>query len=356
MPNPNNSRGQSGFSIVELLVVFTVMLVITTSVFSLMKDSSMISLTTFEMTDAQQSLRTAHEYINRDLVLAGDRLRGISNICVRSNFVTSFLTKNAANTPCGGGTVNLPLIQSDNNVPANTVVPLVTPTTKVRSLDSDGNAALTDRINIIQIDSSFAPITVSANAIPASGGSITIPAADLARVNVGEIYFITSTAGTTFGTVTGKNLATGVLSFATGDVYGLNQAILDGPISTVSDGGLLPASIMRMRIIQYFINDKGLLIKRVFGVGGGVGHFDSVIAEHVANLQFRYILNTNDDGTSEQPVSQLSTPEQQVSVRQVEITVITETVHKLANKKRQPVSMTTTTSVRNLQFLETQQP
>lgn len=352
MTKLQNSRNQSGFSIVELMIVVTIMLIVMTSVFGLMKDSTVISMVTYEMTDSQESLRTAQEYINRDLIVAGDRLRGLNNICVRDVFVVNFLSQNPGSTPCGGGTVNVPLVQSDNDVPANTIVPLTNPVVNVRS-----NPTATDRINILQFDPSFATLTVAANAITPDGGSITVAAVDIDRFNAGEIYFISSGGRATFGTITAKNAGTGVLNFATGDPYALNQAVDGGPISFVSGGGTLPVSIMRMRIIHYFINNNGLLIRRVFGVSGGVGHFDSVISEHVTGLQFRYILNLpNPDGSAAQPVAQLLTPAQQIAVRQVEIGITTETVHPLPNGSRQPITMTTTTSVRNLQFNATQQP
>ena len=352
MKTAQGSNNQSGFSIAELLVVLTIMLIVMTSVFGLMKDSTVITMATYEMTDAQESLRTAQEYINRDLIVAGDRLRGLNNICVRNGFVTNFLTRNPGSIVCGGGTVNLPLVQSDDNVPANTPILLTNPVVNVRS-----NPALTDRINILQVDAGFTPVTVQANAITPTGGSITIAGADINRVNAGEIYFIASSSRATFAAITAKDAATGILTFATGDAYGLNQAVDGGPISMVSAGGTLPVAIMRMRIIHYFINENGLLIRRVFGVNGGVGHFDSVIAEHVTSIQFRYLLNfPGANAAAEQPVAQLLTGAQQIAVRQVEVSVTTETVHPLPNGSRQPITMTTTTSVRNLQFLETQQP
>ena len=352
MPTPHSSRPQAGFSVLELMVALAVLLVLMISIFSLMRDSMTISLTTYEMTDAQESLRAAHEYINRDLIVAGDGLRGINNVCVRQEFLTNFLTKNPATTPCLGGTVNLPLIQSDDDVPANTPVALTAPAVVVRS-----DPERTDRINILQLDPSFTPIPLAANAITPSGRFITVPAGEVGRINVGEIYFITSSTGATFGTVTAKDAVAGLITFDTGDAYGLNLAADGGPISTVSGGGARPAALLRMRIIHYFIDEKGLLIRRVIGVARGVGHLDSVIAEHVRAVQFRYVLNLPAaSGFAVQPVSQLTTPEQQVAVRQVEVTVTTETAHPLASGTRQPLSMTTTTSVRNLQFLETQQP
>lgn len=355
MPATNRTRrDQSGFSLLELMIVLTVMLILTASVFSLVKSSTMISVTTYEMTEAQESLRTAQEYINRDLLVAGDGLRGMNNICLRTNFVTTFLTKNATSTACGANMVNLPLIQSDNDVPASTPVALTTPLVNVKA-----SPVRTDRINILQIDRDTfpVPVTVAANAIAANGSTITVPAADIGKFNVGEIYFISTTAGATFGTVTAKNAGTRTLTFASGDAYGLNQAVNGGPISVVSTSGTLPASIMRMRIVHYFVDENGLLMRRIFGVNGSVGHTDSVIAEHVRELRFNYVLDlTNANGTYVQPVAQLTTSQQRAAVRQVQVTVITETAHALANGSPQQITMTTTTSVRNLQFREALQP
>jgi prepilin-type N-terminal cleavage/methylation domain-containing protein len=352
------SRAQAGFSLLELMIVLAVMLVLSASVFALMKNSIMISATTYEMTDAQESLRTAQEYINRDLLVAGDGLKSFGNICVRTNFVTNFLTRTGVNISCGNNMVNLPLIQSDNNVPAGTAVLLSNPATTVRSVNSAGQTALTDRINIIQADSSFGvAVTLLANiSINATGQTVVVPAADINKFNVGEIYFFSSSVGGTFGVITAKNTGTRTLTFASGDAYGLNNVANNGPIALISDNGELTTTIRRMRIINYFVNNNGLLIRRVFGVGGGAGFTDNIIAEHITGLQFRYILNLPDaTGFYVQPVPQLANEEQQAAVSEIEVTVTSETVHPLANGTRQEMTMTATTGVRSFQFPETMQ-
>jgi prepilin-type N-terminal cleavage/methylation domain-containing protein len=351
MSSTTCSSKQSGFSMIELLVSLGVMLIVTASVMSLLKDSFHLSLTTYEMTDAQESLRTAQEYINRDLITAGDGMRGLNNTCVSTLFVTNYLTMNPGSNPCGVGLVNLPLIHSDNDVPLGTVVLGFSTAATVRS-----TPAKTDRIVILQIDPSFTPIPVAANAITGNGLSIKVSAGDFGRVGAGEIYFISSSVGSTFGTITGKTVGNTTLSFAAGDTYFLNQPTASGPINLVSGGGTQAASIMRMRIITYFVTNTGLLVRRVFGVPGGIGFSDSVIAEYVRSLQFRYILGQDADGLLPQPVAQLSNSDQQSAVREVEVSVTTETPHAMANGTPPSISMTTTTSVRNLQFLEALQP
>ncbi len=111
-----------------------------------------------------------------------------------------------------------------------------------------------------------------------------------------------------------------------------------------------------MKIIHYYVNANGLLMRRVFGVRNA-GFNESVIAEHAMSLQFRYFLNLRDvDGNVAQPVAQLTTSEQQVETRQVEVTLTVETAHTLQNGKRQEITMTTSTSVRNMQFRRSLQP
>ncbi|HKR13477.1 MAG TPA: hypothetical protein VJT15_15540 [Pyrinomonadaceae bacterium] len=345
---PDDSSNQAGFSLMELMIVVCLLIVILGAVLLLLKDSIKLSATTFELTEAQESLRTAQEFINRDLITAGDGLRNINNICLSSNFVSNYLTKNNTGSTCGSGLVNLPLIQSDNDLPGSTTVTGTNPVLKVRS-----NPTATDRISILQIDPSFTPITLPPNAINASGSNISVSAADINKFTEGEIYFITSSAGATFGTITSRNVNSRNLIFASSDTYGLNQPGNGGPINIVSDKGTLPTTIMRMRMIHYFVNENGLLVRRVLGVGGGSGYLDSVIAERVVNLQFRYFLNLLDDtGFVAQPVAQLTTEEQQAAVRQVEVTVTTETIRPVSNGRTQTISSTTTTSVRNLQFRE----
>ena len=238
--------------------------------------------------------------------------------------------------------MTLPIITSDDDVAAATPVAAASPAVNLR--------AGTDRITLLSIDPTFTIVSLPANAITPSGSNISITPAQLAQSNfqLGEIYFINSQYGATFGSVT--NVSTGTnpnLVFGNSDVYGLNAPGNSGPIRFVSRGPNnqpVPTTLMRMRIIQYFVDANGLLVRRTFGTRGS-GFIDSVIGEHVMNLQFRYIMNN-----FQQPVSHLSTAQQQVAVRQVEAAVVAETVHPVINGARQQLTATTVTSVRNLQF------
>ncbi len=354
MRNPDHKNSEQGFSLLELLVAVTLMIIITGAMFALMRDSVKSSHATLEMSDGQQSLRTGQEYINRDLINAGDGLNSINNIRVPQDFVTNYLTLNPVTDPSTPGFVNLGLVTSDNNVPANTLVLGTASAVQVRSAPD-----LTDRISILQLDRNFVPITLAAGAINPTNGLTAVSDTDIGQFSVGEIYFISSAVGSIFATITdlqGVGTPNPFLVFAVGDILGLNSVGAGGQLEVITAGGTLPASISRMKIIHYYINSNGLLMRRVFGVKGA-GFAESPIAEHAVSLQFRYFLNLRDaNGNVVQPEVQLTTAQQQVETRQVEVSLTVETPHTLQDGQRQKISMTTSTSVRNMQFRQSLQP
>lgn len=339
-------RNQEGFSMLELTVAMGLMLVVLGAVFSLVRDSMKIATTTYELTDAQENLRTAQEIINRDLMYAGDGLKSISTIRAPQAFATSYITLNPVVT--APGIVNLGILTSDNNVPAGTAVPLANPAATVRTS--------TDRQTIMEIDPSFT--AVSPAAIDGIGSIITLPVGyPMGNFTQGEIYFLTSTVGGTFGAITNVNAATRQLSFANGDACGLNLtgAAGTGHISTISTAGTLATSLQRMRMIHYYVTTSGLLMRRVFGVPGR-GFRESIIAEHVVNVQFNYSLVTVDASGNVIPstAATLTTSADQLAVRHVEVKVTVETPHVLQDGLKSQISTTTSTSVRNMQFRQAQ--
>jgi type II secretory pathway pseudopilin PulG len=365
-----DNKSERGFSLLEVLIVLVMMIVVTGAVFGLMRDSMKTSHAALELTDAQESARTAQEYIIRDLVNTGDGLNSLNNIRVPQNFVTNYLTSNPVTDPATPGFVNLGLITADNNVPANTSVLGTAPAVTVRDAPY-----LTDRITILQMERSraerydsgtpdiFVPITLAAGDLTPADGVARVSPADINRFSVGEIYFIISAVGGIFATVTdrqGMGTPTPTLIFGAGDVFGLNSPGAGGQLDMITAGATLPISICRMKIIHYYINSNGLLMRRVFGVknvGSNVGFSESVIAEHAVSLQFRYFLNLRDaNGDVVQPTAQLTTATEQVETRQVEVTITVETPHSLQNGQRQNISMTTSASVRNMQFRQSLQP
>ncbi len=353
MINIKQSRSQAGFSLLEVTVALGIMMIVAGAAFSLMRDSMKVAVATYELTDAQENLRNSHEYLNRDLTNAGDGLLNINNLRVPQNFVSNYLTRTPITDPAVPVVLNLGVLTADNNVPTSTAVLGTTTTVRATPL-------LTDRITMLAVDTQFVPIDLLPAAINSTGSIITVSAADISRFAVGEVYFLTSSVGGTFGTITAIDTVNRRLTFANGDSIGLNLTGTNGHIRTISGAGTLNTSLQRMQIIHYFVDSNGLLVRRVFGVRGAA-YTDSVIAEHIVSLQFRYVLALKDaNGNVVQPVAQLTTSAQQIATRQVEITVTAETpraIHNgVNNGTNQTLTMTTNASIRNMQFRRALQP
>jgi type II secretory pathway pseudopilin PulG len=359
MQGKRNIHGEDGFSIIELTVALTVMIILTAAIVSLMKGSMNISTANYELTDAQQSLRTAQEYINRDLMNAGDGLKTISTIRVPQTFVNNYLTLTPiVDTDMPVGIINLGILTSDNQVPNGTAVLGANPATTVLWTSTTP----TDRQSIIEVDPQF--IAIPPTTIDSTGTIVTLPSGTvMTQFTVGEIYYFSSAAGGTFAYLTAKNSGACQLTFGTGDTpFGLNLVGTANNLKVISSSGTLPTSMTRMRIIHYYVNASKYLMRRVFGQKcvpsqTCTGFQENVVAEHVTNVQFNYSLDMTDSaGNVVQPTQTLSNKSQRLGIRQVEVTVTVETPHALQSGNKSTLSMTTSTSVRNMQFRKAQNP
>ena len=81
-----NSHRQAGFSMVELMISMSTLIVVSAASFALMSGSLKFASATYHTTDAEQTIRAAHEVINRDLTEAGEGLKGIRKITAPLNF------------------------------------------------------------------------------------------------------------------------------------------------------------------------------------------------------------------------------------------------------------------------------
>ena len=317
-----------------------------TSVFSLLKSSMIVSTANYQLTDANQGLRNAQEFLNRDLLVTGDGVKGTPNIWLPTAFVTKYITVRPASEldPTNIGYVNIGSVISDNNLPAGTEVFDSPEPTYVKEH--------TDRITLLAVDNSFTPKNVPVGSTWYPDGRMWL-AEGFDDVSVGEIYYLTSGGTGTFGTVTGKHVSGDwAVRWGDGDSYGLNRTGWSGNVATATTYGSVAATFLRIRIIQYFVDTEGHLIRRVFGVKGA-GHIDNVIAEHLTDLQFKYFLKplTNGANIYDQPIDQVQIAQKDF-VRLIEPSLGVETSEVLQDGFTHQVEGTTQLGIRNLQFLE----
>lgn len=345
MKNLTKQNNQKGFSMMELIVVMAITLVILAAVFSLMRSAITTANANFEMTSATQGLRNAQEYITRDILVAGDGLKGLANIWLPTAFVTQNLTVRSASAidPTNQGYVNIGMVISDNNVPNNTPIRYTTPALNL--------LPLTDRLTILSRDPSFSPINLAAADVNTNSGQLNIPAARIGDFTNGEIYFISNGVAGVFGTVTNVNSGANKITWGNGDTYALNRTGSTGQLASVTNNGTYPTILQRVQIIQYFVDSEGRLIRRVFGVKSS-GFIDSVVAEHLQSLAFRYVLKPTDaTAILSQPKEQFGIDDS-ATVRTIELNLRVKTAYPLQDGEYHEVEGTTQIGVRNIQFGE----
>lgn len=329
----------------ELIIVMVITLVILAAVFSLMRSAITTANANFEMTTAAQGLRNAQEYITRDILVAGDGLKGLANVWLPTDFVTKNLTARTKNTidPTNQGYLNIGMIVSDYKVPADTPIRYSTPALNVLTTS--------DRLAILTRDPSFSPINLAAADVNVNNGQMAVPAARIGDFKSGEIYFISNGVAGIFGTVTNVNSGSNKITWGNNDTYDLNRTGSTGPLASVTNNGAYPTILQRVQIIQYFVDSQNRLVRRVFGVKNS-GYIDSVVAEHLEALRFRYILRPDDTDTIlSQPATQLAIDEAAI-VRTIELSLVVKTAYPLQDGEYQEVEGTTQIGVRNIQFTE----
>ena len=338
-------KNQKGFSMVELLVVMGILLIVLSSVFSLMRATIVTAHANYQMTDANQNLRIAHEFLTRDLLSAGDGVKDDSSILLPPAFVTKYLTTDPNTTVDPNvGRTSIGMIISDNDLQTNTQAHHSVSPTYLKER--------TDRISILENDTLFIPIDIPKGSTDFLTGRVTVPGgtSDFA---VGEIYYLTAGGTATFGTITSIDSGTNSIYFGSGDIYGLNRSAFIDNFSIVTVKDTQAVVLKRVKIIQYFVDTNDRLIRRTFGVKGK-GIDDNIIAEHIPNLQFNYILkpaSSDDTKIFDKPVSQVALSQQSL-IRLVEPSIVAETANFLQDGEKYQVEGKVQLSIRNIQFLD----
>lgn len=347
MKKTRENKNQAGFSIVEMIIVMVITLLILAATFSLMRGTISTANTSYETTSATQNLRNSHEFLTRDILVVGDGLRGVANIWLPTGFVTNYLTVRSAAKidPLNTGFVDIGAVITDDQVPADTKVPGSNPATTV--------LPNTDRLTLLATDPGFDPIDLPVNSTNLNTGKIKIPADRLGDFTVGEIYYITSGGTGAFGVIT--SIVGDGIFWAEGDAFSFNRYGVTGPLGVGTNRNKSAAVMMRVQIVNYFVDAEGKLIRRAFGAKGA-SFMDSVIAEHIRDLQFRYILKPSDDGKIFDPPADQLDLSQATAVRIIEPQVAAETAYALQDGEKHIVDGKTQIGVRNIQFLEAPVP
>ena len=375
MSNQAEKNNQSGFSLIELLISIVIMLIVVGAVFTVFNSSLRVSTTSNEMADAEQNLRIGQEYITRDLYNTGDGLRGL-NPMITNAFLASYLSLDS--TDPTNTFVPATMVLADDSAPANTQITGSPAGTLL--LGSDRISFLLTPNFVGQMADISGVKLVSNGKYRSSGlNEMYVTNAAAATLKVGEIYVLFNTKATAastnsayFAAITGFQPGTGADSGNTsikfdgvGD-YGLNNTSGGNNVVNILESGGLDEqlTLRRVWIISYYVDNSNRLMRRVYGQAGTnaanqfIPYTETIIAENVTQLQFRYILRREVANVVQAPQvlnvfntdTAANNQAAQAAVRQIEVSLTTQTSRPISTGQRQPISATTVVSPRNLQF------
>lgn len=331
-----------------MLVAMTVMLIVLAAAFSMLNVSLKASAQTYEVADAQQGLRISHDFINRDLISAGDGFFAVSTITVPNKFISTYITHRPSSEfdADGDGMGNMLLVMSDNVDSAGATVP-------TQSGDSIRLMPNSDRMTTMTVDRRFIPVEAWQ---PSSNGQLSVPVAASDSFQIGDLYYVSNGITSTFVVLTNKSTTIQGdtdLHFEEGDVLGLNNLEAQSPLLKVIGNRYFGHSLIiaRANIIQYFAGENGTLYRRLFG-GQGNLFVDGLIAENLTRCNFLYYLDKRTGNAMSAPISKIPQVGAYIPVRVVQADITVKSVNPDPQGNPRTVSAVSAVSVRNLQFRE----
>lgn len=276
-----NISREDGFTLTEMLVSTTVMLLITGAALTTFKNATTVNDAAAQLSDANQNLRAGTNELIRDLMMAG-RIIGAEGIAMPAGAgVLGFNRPGPGGTTIGiplvvdeFNTLNLPSIATGFALGGRVCGPNPCPP------PPSAAGTLTDLVTIMTIDE-FMPVvttppvgaaTVTEGTIAPDGKSILLPAAslwimgdtvnDTVPIQVGDLIFFKGPKGNAIQTVTSMD-ATHIY-FADGDYFNFNQsaapvrplATLKGTVDIVAPwASSAKVTLFRAMMITYYVDN-----------------------------------------------------------------------------------------------------
>jgi prepilin-type N-terminal cleavage/methylation domain-containing protein len=264
-----NFSRQDGFTLTELLIATTIMLLLLGGALATFQNAVMVTDAGTQLADANQNLRAGTNQLIRDVMEAG-RLVGSEGIPIPAGAGTVAIMR-----PAPPGTTLSFDVSSTTNMPDITTGYQLGPTI---------NGSATDMITLIMVDSFMPTIqtpptgTVDPNegTMANDGSFVTLPTASLWLVGdttndtpaaqIGDLVYFQNVHGTAVQTITGKDATH--LYFAANDDFHFNQrTATQGSVVQIEDpanpSGTPPTNtatfpataLYRLLMITYYVDN-----------------------------------------------------------------------------------------------------
>lgn len=349
---PNQSErsnsAEAGLTIIEVLVAMTIFIVVTGSIFGLLRVAQVSRTSVTNNVQLTKSLRLGLNLIGRDTYNAGLGYPLDENrVVLRDNRIQTLL-----GLPVDVNTAvdNVPPIFAGNDITLSTFN--TTPNTRtdqVTFMFKDVN------FNLVGTAPRQVSSTITVNSFTAGSGvdELTLPAGEAAKCNVNDIFLIQGDTSFTLGMVTA--IGGNKLSFG-GDVLGLNNPVAGGEMRSIT-----PKAIVRVKMITYFVTADGVLTRREFGnvLPPGLpasGYIDEPLVYGVEDFQVHYVMDDGSlvnnpsagpDGIAGNADDDLTTL---ANIRQVRVTISAKTTELDSRGVPVSASQTATFATRNLGY------
>jgi type II secretory pathway pseudopilin PulG len=237
----------SGFTLVEVLIAVTVMMIVLAVTLSMLTDAIHTVEGVTLLADTQQNLRAGMNYIVRDLVQAGVGIPQ-GGITIPNSAGVSAVTR--------PGPYTAPATSFGIFPAAWTVIPAISPGFQLGVI-TDTSGANTDLINIIYADNTLIDLNLHwLNEFPVNtpGGGVGCTGAT--KTPNGSIVTAGTTTTVTFD-ASCININTGNTALAAGDLILLQAAAGPMALLTVSTANLAGNSIVFSTADAYALNNSG---------------------------------------------------------------------------------------------------
>ncbi len=349
---PVNSEcdGERGFSLLELMFAMTIFLVVTGSIWGLLRVSLLSRSVVNQQVQLAKNVRIGLNLIGRDTYNAGFGYPLRNVVIMPDNRVSTLLG-----------------IPSDFDTSRDTIPPILAGNNVTLNTFNTAANIRTDQVTFLFKDSTFnlvgsgsaavsQPLNINAATTTSGGIDEIVPiSGSNASCRVNDIYLVTGNTGATLGLATALS-GTNKVQFSNGDVLGLNQTGTSGPLRAITT----PASMTRVRMVTYFVAADGTLTRREYAnvppVVPAVAFVDEPLVYGVEDFQIQYVM---DDGTVvDNPSAGLDgipgnaddTQTLLSAVRQVRYTISVRSTELNSNGQPYRETMTSTFSTRNLGY------
>ena len=338
---------QDGMTMMELLASMVIFMVVTGAIYGVLQVAQRSRGAVNNEVQLTKTVRLGLNLIGRDTYNAGFGYPMVSTVLLRDNRIATVLG-----------------VPPDANTTRDTVPPIIAGNDITLNTFNQAANVRTDQVTFLFKDSDFNPLPPGPTAVsqPLNVTGATVSGIDqvtltsgtnsVCRVN--DIYLLVGANGNyTLGVATALQ-GSNIVRFQNGDPLGFNNNGASGEFTMV-----VPASMLRVKMITYFVTADGILTRREFAnvPPPSVAAFvDEPLVYGVENFQITYIMDdgseVNNPSAGPDGIAGNADDDQTalLAVRQVRVTISARTTELDSRGRPVAVTETSTFSTRNLGY------